>query len=185
MKAQKSHNATFAPSVRTIIVQCTSSRHTVQCHWHLQSSSLSRAVRSFNLPGILGASRRVTAKAGHYCSCSESAARAAISRALVLSMSGVLATLDGSPSAARPRRAVTSHTSAPRAFWRPRWTCMVWGVRRRVGPVRQICSTSMRALPLVQRATAVRPLGRCSVSLSETTWLLQKPNPVPLQTLIA
>ena len=58
-------------------------------------------VHSFSVPLNLGPPRRCGAKDVKGCSCSGSAPSATISHALVLGMSGSLATLNGSPSAAR------------------------------------------------------------------------------------
>ena len=66
-----------------------------------ESCPPSPAAASFVLPACAGSPRRQRRKAGKGCDCSGSAANAGISQALVLYMSGTLAKLDGSPSAAR------------------------------------------------------------------------------------
>ena len=115
-------------------------------------------LHSFSVPLNLGPPRRCGAKDVKGCSCSGSAPSATISHALVIGMSGSLATLNGSPSAARAvtltmlRLTVCLLSSAVDL-------CMVWGVRRRVGPVRQICCKSMRCLPTVRRAALLSTHG--------------------------
>ena len=49
LKEQNAINATFTRALRAIIVERASSRHALQYHWHLQSCTRSRAVRSLRL----------------------------------------------------------------------------------------------------------------------------------------
>jgi hypothetical protein len=72
VKEQKSINMLPSPSVRTIIVLCTGSRHTGQYHWRLQSVPLSLTARSFSLEDLAGSSTSRRQRPGkvteHSCS---------------------------------------------------------------------------------------------------------------------
>ena len=53
---------------------------------------------------------------------------------------------------------------------------------RKVGPVLQICCTTMHCLPTVRRAASLGPLVRCTVSLSETWGHFPHPYPLTLSS---